>query len=276
MGDADTAMPDVSLLQTGLLARTQEVSGNAPNTDVSCPLPDGAKWCNALTNGKVRRLAVYALYDPVSAIICDSGRWEFDSVAQMDVHEPGVGKTFLDIGANIGWYSVLFADAGYKVLSVEPMTANRQMLQATLCANPDLSSKIQIIPLALARKPTHQGQLCDIYSATINLGDGLLVCPGEEERKNDVVNNPDFHHEWRESISTMSLDQWMDSKGSPQVDVIKMDVEGYECKALEGALQTFYKPKYIMVEVRDDTWQCIEFVLMGHGYVSHTDRKSVV
>mmetsp|Transcript_32319 Transcript_32319/g.57195 ORF Transcript_32319/g.57195 Transcript_32319/m.57195 type:complete len:307 (-) Transcript_32319:78-998(-) len=241
---------------------------NSTKTNASCPLPGGAKWCTGIMNGKTRQVAVYSANDPVSNSICASGSWEFASVSQSGIHESGMDKTFLDIGANIGWVSVVFADAGYKVLAVEPMLANRQVLQATLCQNPDLTPKIEIVPVALAQKPTQPGQTCDVYSAEVNVGDGLLVCDGEEARRRDIVNNPHFRHVWREAVSTMTLDQWMVGKGSPSVDVIKMDVEGYECKVLEGASQTFNKPKYIIAEVRANTAPCVMSPLKAHGYVA--------
>ena len=40
---------------------------------------------------------------------------------------------FLDIGANIGWYSLLFAASGFGVKSFEPMRAHEQLLRRSIC-----------------------------------------------------------------------------------------------------------------------------------------------
>jgi FkbM family methyltransferase len=242
------------------------VSANA-----SCTLPTGAVWCSAFINAKQRKLAVYSGPDPVSNTICGSGSWEFASVHAMGIMEPGADKTFVDIGANVGWFSVLFADAGYKVLAVEPMAANRDLLKASLCQNPDLAARVEIVPVALAQKPTKKGQTCDIYSCDCNLGDGLLVCDGEEARRKDIVDNPHFNHVFREKVGTRTLDEFMKDHGSPAIHAIKMDVEGYECKVLEGGADTFRKSSYTMAEVRDNTAPCIMAPLKKNGFVAHRD-----
>ena len=48
-----------------------------------------------------------------------------------DMLQPGM--TFIDIGANLGYYSLLFIASGYKVYAIEPFGANRRALQASLC-----------------------------------------------------------------------------------------------------------------------------------------------
>lgn len=41
-----------------------------------------------------------------------------------------------------GYYSFLFAKAGYNVLAFEPMPHNRRAIEATLCLNPDIRTTI--------------------------------------------------------------------------------------------------------------------------------------
>ena len=43
---------------------------------------------------------------------------------------------FLDIRANIGWYSLLLAASGYQVVSFEPLSAHEQLLRSSICSNP--------------------------------------------------------------------------------------------------------------------------------------------
>ena len=58
----------------------------------------------------------------------------------------------LDIGANVGIYSLLAAYAGLTVLAFEPMPRNRALLAATLCANPVLARRITVHPVALGER----------------------------------------------------------------------------------------------------------------------------
>ena len=64
------------------------------------------------------------------------------------------GTSFVDIGANVGWYSFMYAQHGYEVLAVEPMTANRALINATMCKNPDVASRISVVAAALTDKAT--------------------------------------------------------------------------------------------------------------------------
>ena len=61
-------------------------------------------------------------------------------------------STFLDIGANLGYYTLLFAQYGHDVLAVEPMAYNRNALAASLCLNPTLASRITLVAAALVRR----------------------------------------------------------------------------------------------------------------------------
>jgi len=122
---------------------------DAGSAAAHCALPDGARWCTARSGVKTWQMAVYAGPDPVSNTICSSGSWEFPTPALMGVTS---GTQLVDIGANIGWYSQMFAQNGFKVLAIEPMTANRALMAATACANPEMASRITVVAVALSDK----------------------------------------------------------------------------------------------------------------------------
>jgi len=56
-------------------------------------------------------------------------------------------ETFLDIGANVGWYTINVARAGYKVIAVEGLDRNIIMLRNSICENDKTSfEKIESLP----------------------------------------------------------------------------------------------------------------------------------
>ena len=54
-----------------------------------------------------------------------TGEWdEVKSRHMVSLLGLGSNHTFLDIGSNIGWFTLLSAHAGHRVIAVEPMEAN--------------------------------------------------------------------------------------------------------------------------------------------------------
>lgn len=156
------------------------------------------------------------------------------------------------------------------------MPLNRAIMQATLCQNPDLAQNINLIAIALADK-SRKNATCEIYSCDCNLGDGILACDGDEARRNEIVNNRKFHHVLRGTVPSRTLDEEMANHGAPTFDVVKMDVEGYECHVLQGGMQTFARDaKYLSIEVRDSTQQCVEQPLTNIGFKRRRDQFNMV
>lgn len=55
-----------------------------------------------------------------------------------------VTPTLLDVGANLGWYTLVASRAGFPAVAFEPMPSNRQLLAASaLCLNPDVAGRIR-------------------------------------------------------------------------------------------------------------------------------------
>jgi len=59
-------------------------------------------------------------------------------------------SVFINVGSNVGYYVCLARQAGAKVVAIEPLDQNVQMLQRSVSANG--WSDIEIFPLALAER----------------------------------------------------------------------------------------------------------------------------
>ena len=98
-------------------------------------------------------MAVLSDADIVSKEIATRGYWELKYPSEL-LHLAGGSRgvelprpgTFLDIGANLGFYTLLFAQHGYSVLAVEPMLLNRKAIETSLCLNPQFMSSGRVGP----------------------------------------------------------------------------------------------------------------------------------
>lgn len=241
----------------------------------ACTLPNGARWCTAISGDKQWRMAVYeseaagnGAGDTVSEKICEDQFWEFPTPEAMGV-APGA-STFLDIGANIGWFSIMFAKHGFKVVAVEPMTSNREMIHATLCMNPELAERIEIKAVALTDVDV-PGKMCSIYSREGNLGNGVLACNDEElTGKYQTWTSKDTHV--REQVPLMTLNSVLANSSVRGFDVVKLDVEEHECAVLAGGRKLFtdHHPKQLALEVWPSTVNCtIPFIKQFGDYTVH-------
>jgi hypothetical protein len=53
---------------------------------------------------------------------------------------------FLDVGANVGTFALPVAAHGFRVIAYEAMFSNQLALRLSLCANPDLQDRLNVVP----------------------------------------------------------------------------------------------------------------------------------
>ena len=219
--------------------------------------------------------------DPMARDMVRDGFWEIHNPA--DLAKPVAAwrsadvllssarrRTLVDIGANLGYYSLLFASHGWNVLAVEPMAYNRNALAASLCLNPTLASRITLVAAALV-SPDQESDHCVVVSPGRNAGNGRVIC----NRANCSKVGRGFAH--CEPIRTTTLDRLLSetaltaaASAPDDVVVAKMDVEGFECNVLKGGLSLFYRlhPRFFQVELkRPHVRKCVEEYAKAHGFV---------
>lgn len=79
---------------------------------------------------------------------------------------------FVDIGANIGTFTLAAAAAGYSVIAFEAMAINQAAVRASICANPGFADRITLIPSAVGRAAAR----CGVYTALNNALNGFVRC----------------------------------------------------------------------------------------------------
>jgi len=175
------------------------------------------------------------------------------------VYEPAVtrciqkiakpGWSVADVGANVGYFSVLCADLGgvnSRVVAFEPHPRLGDMLAHTASLNP--RSKIAVEKAA-----------CGSKSATAT----LYVSP--EDRNSGLGSlRDDLHNTAGVEVRVVRLDAVCDSHGM-RPDLVKIDAEGFEREVLEGcgSLLTTRIPECFIIEVsphRDDPHTVIDML----------------
>jgi len=237
--------------QSMLQAKSQLSAQNQHEGPTNCPLPQGAKWCEVHPDN----LPSYwmAVYDPavkkcaVSNKVCTEGFWE-----EKDPSQFGKPGHMLDIGGNIGYVSLLMAHGGWTTTTFEPMAPNLAILNASLCQNPHLAARVNVIPNGLGPKP----QKCKMVSPAKNVGDGHVQCGDDiasgfstDPRRTDFIGK--FDVKVIGEFSIQRLDQLLQQHAVDKVDFVKIDVEGYESQVLASApnLLSQYHPRVFKLEV---------------------------
>jgi FkbM family methyltransferase len=122
------------------------------------------------------------------------------------------GTVVLDVGANIGIYTLLAAKRGARVFAIEPDPKNMQCLRHHLKIN-GLEDRVTLLEMAATARP---GRV-RLYQTPINSGATTLFGHGEY-----------VEIEGR-TIDSLEL---------PAIDICKMDIEGAEYVALSGMKRT--------------------------------------
>lgn len=135
------------------------------------------------------------------------------------------GMAVVDIGANIGLFSMFAASLGASVTSFEPNSENCRLLLMSAAAN-GFENRINLRPLALS---SSEGYTC--FSTFVGSNGGILPT------KTETLSNPNCM-----VVPTARLDDLSLGK----IDLIKVDVEGAEYHVLRGAEQTIRRFKPII------------------------------
>jgi FkbM family methyltransferase len=129
------------------------------------------------------------------------------------------GMTFVDVGANVGYYTALAAERvagnGGRVLALEPSPYAFERLRSMILAN--RLEHVTPVHAGLSDAPGH-----------LNLYLGV----GSHNHAPTMVA-----HENAEAtrVTVLTLDEETERLGIDRIDMIKIDVEGYEPKVLAGA-----------------------------------------
>jgi FkbM family methyltransferase len=147
-----------------------------------------------------------------------------------------VGAVAVDVGANVGWHTLLMAKLvgpGGRVVAVEPNPSVRAQLLRNV--NLNRLTQVAIVACALAEAP----------------GIVSFVAPDADDPSSASGHIVSEGNETVASIrvEASTLDALVEQKEINRVDLIKIDAEGFEWPVLQGGQQTIarFRP-YIIFE----------------------------
>lgn len=166
------------------------------------------------------------------------------------------GMTAIDIGANVGFFSLLFSTivgSGGKVLAFEPQPAAIKRLARNIELNPRLAIEVHNLAAADA-----DGEI-SFYCGPVNHSGVASIRPRKDDQDAIIVRSARA-----DDIIASAL----------SVDLIKIDVEGAETRVIAGLENTIKRSHpHIIVEVSDlylremgSSGQELVEKLCGYGY----------
>ena len=144
-------------------------------------------------------------------------------------------ENFIDIGANIGLYSLLAArhlPEGRPIVAFEPDPGTAQRLRLNLALNG--VSRVAVVEAAVAPE---RGEM-SLYQAPHSVG-----LTSANRRFDDWVE---------ERVPTVPLAEALAERGIDRIGMLKIDIEGFEDRALMPYLESMPPeswPRYILIEV---------------------------
>jgi len=163
------------------------------------------------------------------------------------------GGVFLDIGANVGYYSLMAAKLGAnKIIGIEPNPIVLDRFKANIKFN-GFDKKIKTFQIGIGAKR----DTMELRLSYTDMGSSSIV--STKLNSNKI------------KIKIIPLSELLKKEGVGRVDVLKIDIEGFEDRALFPYFETLDKkfyPKLILMEDSSQTdWERnILQWLLANGY----------
>ena len=150
----------------------------------------------------------------------------------------------IDMGANIGWYTIIFGLFKYSVLAFEPYKENYYVLKKNYCRNNrdffGEESTITIVNKALYTKYTK----CGYYMDIINSRKNMVLCDLTEEE------NFNIDYMRMEFVNSTKLSDFIPLINHKRITLLRLDLEFEGERAIKSGkeLITLYHVPYIFIE----------------------------
>ncbi len=160
------------------------------------------------------------------------------------------GWTFADVGANVGYYTILACKMGVPTLAIEAHPETYRVLEKNLSLNG--CDNVRTVPRAVWRE---SGLRVRIVSPEAQFG--MAHIDPEETGE----------------VETVTLDELL--APYDRIGLVKLDVEGAEVAALEGAHETLRRAQFVVLEALEEgTRRQVQEILRSHDFALRPSRFS--
>jgi FkbM family methyltransferase len=181
-----------------------------------------------VTGGRIRFTC--DLRDCIAREACFMGFYEPQETTLVR-HLLRPGMSFVDIGANWGYFTLLAADmvgASGRVLSFEPHPALFDLLERNISKN--RLTQVEALRIALAD--------CKGSTNLAGFGDAEENSGTSRITSSPVQGVPNF------SVHTALLEPLLNARGLSEIDLLKIDIEGAEALVLPTMSEGFRRARY--------------------------------
>lgn len=208
-------------------------------------LPGGA------ADGRLHRSAPVSLEGRELFRICDFGITTRMRADSFETKEPETVRwissfakdsRLIDVGANVGLFSLFAASLGHRVLAIEPDALNFALLQQNIRLNQSaVGDRVSSLPLALHS----EFKISTLNLSSTEWGGALSSFDNEVDFKGDR-----FTPVLRQGVLGMRLDD-LTTRLQFEPTHLKIDVDGNEGEVLDGALKVLLSSalKSILIEL---------------------------
>jgi FkbM family methyltransferase len=181
------------------------------------------------TTGRRAEMCVHSVDDVVSNVIKLSAGWPDCKILPKLWRSNNMdddNSLYLDIGANIGSCVIeMLLSTNATVIAFEPHPMNAYNLKKTvLKLGKDYQDRLLLFPIGLANSASNT----IINSAKGNMGNSQL------NRTAKFSATSLFDKKMQFPVSIERLDSVLDESKIDKIRLVKMDVQGFECNAVEG------------------------------------------
>ncbi len=170
------------------------------------------------------------------------------------------GDVVYDLGANIGWYSLLAARAvgpTGAVFAFEPELENAFHAQRNARANG--FEHMTVVPAAVTDVDGWlEFQLRGSFEGRLGKID--------TQSQKKVMDRPDSHFKGTQLVPALALDSWIAATGQPPPTLVKIDVEGAEVGVLRGMRETLASARPALIVELHATREDVADELDAAGY----------
>lgn len=152
------------------------------------------------------------------------------------------GAVFVDVGANVGQHTLFMAAHCATVHAFEPLESVRRRLEQKIQSNGCRNVVVHDVALGAADE-----KRMFFAPQGANTGTGSFL------RSRAVDNNAPAG-----ALRIVEGDRYLAGVGVGRVDLLKIDVEGFEIEVLKGLAGTLRRSRpHVLVEVSEETWSTL-------------------